>query len=223
MDEAIEAIEADYCSLKSVLGSNTDVASIAGAEPTTLPVMSLANPAVSLWSTASSNAAESLEKMWLAINDLRSAVKLIQDNCCKVTCEDILIDFDVQVNVTDDEMTLFFLPKSVLPTGFADCNTTLGTKFNISDGAGHLSYFYIKLREDVFDDPGVLQNGYTLAIPGAIDPREGMTITADVCLTDGTTTCVKCVKVEVAPAEDCCVITATGAVTIAYKICGITG
>ena len=211
MDDAIEAIEADYCSLKGVLGSNTDVAAIAGAEPTTLPVMSLVNPATALWSTASANAAESLEKMWLAINDLRSAVKLIQDNCCKITCEDILIDFDVEVNVQDDELTLFFLPKSFLPTGFADCNTTLGTKFIITDTAGHESYFYIKLREDVFDDPTVLQDGYVLSIPGAIDPTLGMTITSDACVTDGSTTCVKCVHVEIAP-KGCayCELTATG-------------
>jgi hypothetical protein len=173
--------------------------------------MSLVNPAVALWSTASANAAESLEKMWLAINDLRSAVKLIQDNCCKITCEDILIDFDVEVNVADDELTLFFLPKSFLPTGFADCNTTLGTKFIITDTAGHESYFYIKLREDVFDDPTVLQDGYVLSIPGAIDPTLGMTITSDACVTDGSTTCVKCVHVEIAP-KGCayCELTATG-------------
>ena len=73
------------------------------------------------------------------------------------------------------------------------------------------SFFYIKLREDVFDDPGVLQNGYVLSIPGAIDPTLGMTITSDVCLTDGTTTCVKCVRVEVTP-KGCeyCELTATG-------------
>ena len=211
MDDAIEAIEADYCSLKGLLGPNPDIADIVAAEPTTLPQYSLTNPSTILWATASANVAQSLEKMWLAINDLRGAVKLIQDNCCKITCDDILIDFDVQVNVADNEMTLFFLPKSFLPTGFADCNTVNGTKFNITDGAGHQSFFYIKLREDVFDDNDVLQNGYTLAIPGAIDPTQGMTITSDVCLTDGTTTCVKCLTVEVAPKpSDCCTVCATG-------------
>jgi hypothetical protein len=219
MDDAIEAIEADYCSLKGVLGSNTDVAAIAGAEPTTLPVMSLVNPATALWSTASANAAESLEKMWLAINDLRGAVKLIQDNCCKVTCDDIIVDFDVTVNIADNEMTLFFLPKSNVPTGWADCNTVNGTKFNIVDGGGNESYFYIKLREDVFDDNDVLQNGYVLTIPGAIDARKGMTITSDVCLTDGSTTCIKCITVSVAPVFDCCIITASAPVTIVYKTC----
>lgn len=211
MDEAIEAIEANYCAFKALIGPNPDIADIVAAEPTTLPQYSLTNPSAILWATASINAAQSMEKMWLAINDLRSAVKLIQDNCCKVTCDDILIDFDVQVNVVDDEMTLFFLPKSFLPTGFADCNTVNGTKFNIVDGAGNQSFFFIKLREDVFDDNTVLQDGYTLAIPGAIDPTKGMTITSDVCLTDGSTTCVKCVTVQVPPKpSECCTITATG-------------
>ena len=225
MDDAIEAIEADYCSLKGLLGPNPDIADIVAAEPTTLPQYSLTDPSTILWATASTNAAQSLEKMWFAIKDLRSAVKLIQDNCCKVTCDDILIDFDVQVNVADDEMTLFFLPKSTLPTGFADCNTVNGTKFDITDGAGHVSYFYIKLREDVFDDNDVLQNGYVLPIPGAIDPTQGMTITSDVCLTDGNTTCVKCVTVEVPPKpSDCCTICATGSTgssaVIIYNVSG---
>ena len=211
MDEAIEAIEADYCAFKGLIGPNPDIADIVAAEPTTLPQYSLVDPSSILWATASTNAAQSMEKMWLAINDLRSAVKLIQDNCCKITCDDIVIDFDVKVNITDSEMTLFFLPKSNLPTGWYDCNTVNGTKFDITDGAGHVSYFYIKLREDVFDDNTVLQNGYTLAIPGAIEPNQGMTITSDVCLTDGTSTCVKCVTVQVAPVpSDCCTITATG-------------
>ena len=226
MDEAIEAIEANYCAFKGLIGTNADIADIADAEPSTLPQYSLVNPSTVLWSTASTNAAQSIEKMWLAINDLRSAVKLIQDNCCKITCDDILVDFDVQVNVVDDEMTLFFLPKSSVPTGWNDCNMTLGTKFNITDGAGHSSYFYIKLREDVFDDSTVLQNGYTLTIPGAIDPSKGMTITSDVCLTDGSSTCVKCLTVDVAPIVDCCIITYPSKggtslpnVTIVYKIC----
>ena len=219
MDTAIEAIEADYCGLRALLGPNPDIASIVDAEPTSLPVYKLTDPTSVLWSTASINAAESLEKMWLAINDLRSAVKLIQDNCCKVTCDDIVVDFDVTVDLANDEMTLFFLPKSSVPTGWYDCNTVNGTKFNITDGGGNSSYFYIKLREDVFDDNTVLQDGYTLTIPGAIDPKKGMTITSDVCLTDGGTTCVKCITVNVAPVVDCCIISATGSVTIVYKIC----
>jgi len=224
MDEAIEAIEANYCDFKGLIGPNPDIADIVAAEPTTLPQYSLTNPSAILWASASTNAAQSMEKMWLAINDLRSAVKLIQDNCCKITCDDILVDFDVTVNVADDEMTLYFLPKSVVPTGWYDCNTVNGTKFNIVDGAGRQSYFYIKLREDVFDDNTVLQNGYTLTIPGAIDPKTGMTITSDVCLTDGSSTCVKCLTVQVAPITgDCCVLTASAEVTIVYKICGITG
>lgn len=212
MDEAIEAIEANYCAFKGLIGPNPDIADIVAAEPTTLPQYSLTNPSAILWATASTNAAQSIEKMWLAITDLRSAVKLIQDNCCKITCDDIIIDFDVKLNITDNEMTLFFLPKSNLPTGWYDCNTVNGTKFNITDGAGHQSYFYIKLREDVFDDNTVLQNGYLLSIPGAIDPTQGMTITSDVCLTDGSSTCVKCVTVQVNPSGcDYCKICATGA------------
>jgi len=226
MDVAIEAIEANYCAFKGLIGPNPDIADIVATEPTTLPQYSLVDPSTVLWSTASTNAAQSIEKMWLAIKDLRSAVKLIQDNCCKITCDDILVGFDVQVNLIDKEMTLFFLPNSNVPTGWADCDATMGTKFNITDGAGHSSLFYIKLREDVFDDPTVLQNGYTLPIPGAIDPSKGMTITSDVCLTDGSSTCVKCLTIEVAPIVDCCIITypSKGStslpnVTIVYKIC----
>lgn len=227
MDEAIEAIEANYCAFKGLIGPNPDIADIVAAEPTTLPQYSLVNPSTVLWATASTNAAQSIEKLWLVVKDLRAAVKLIQDNCCKITCEDILVDFDVEVNIVDGEMTLFFLPKSVVPTGWGDCNTTLGNKFNITDGAGHSSFFYIKLREDVFDDPTVLQNGYTLTIPGAIDPSKGMTITSEVCLTDGNTTCVKCLTVEIAPIIDCCLLTYPGDkedttkpdIVVIYKIC----
>lgn len=219
MDEAIEAIEANYCDFKALVGTNPDIAGIVDKEPTTLPQYSLVDPNAALWSTASINAAESIQKMWLAITDLRSAVKLIQDNCCKITCEDIIVDFDVTVNAVDNEMTLFFIPKSVIPTGWSDCNTVNGNKFTVVDGEGRESFFYVKIREDVLDDNDALQNGITIQVPGAIDVATGMTISSDVCLTDGNTSCVKCVSVQVAPKVDCCILTAVGNATIIYKTC----
>jgi len=56
-----------------------------------------------------------------------------------------------------------------------------------------------------------------------LDATTGLTITSDLCLTNGDTTCIKCFSTTVPPvATDCCVITATDDVTIVYKFCFTT-
>ncbi len=222
MDVAIEAIEADYCTLKSALGSAGDLLDVIDGE-CTAPVKKLTDPTTDLWTGTSTTIAGTLEKMWLAICDLRSAVATIQNTCCAFSCDDLLIDFDVKV-VDEQTILLFFGAKSVVPANFTDCNATLGNKLNFTDGNGNQWFTYIKLRDDVFNDPTVLSNGYEIDLSvSPIDVTTGMTLGMDACMTDGTTTCVKCVDVSVLPAlPDCCLITASGTVTIYYKVCSIT-
>jgi hypothetical protein len=224
IDEAVESIEQDYCTLKETLGGTGDLLDVIDKE-CTLPVKKLTDPTTDLWTGVSTNIAETLDKMWLAICDLRGAVKAIQDNCCKITCDDIMFGFDVKA-LDEETLLFFFLPKTSIPNGFNDCDETLGNKFLFTDGNGAQWFTYIKIREDVLEDAGVLANGYEIDLSlSPLDATTGLTITSDLCLTNGDTTCIKCFSTTVPPvAPDCCVITNTSDSenTIVYTICPTT-
>lgn len=215
IDVAVEQIEQAFCSLKSATGEPSDLLDVISKEcqPATgsTNVLKLTDPNSALWSTTvqSQNIADTMVRMWAAICDLRGAVKLIQDNCCKVTCDDVLIDFDVKW-VSGSEIKLFFGSKSFLPTGFVDYKV-LGNKFTFTDTAGHVWDKYIKLYEEVFNDPDVLSDGYgPIDLDNtAIDTSLGFTIKSDITLwnPDSGVVCVKCLEVVVpAPPETCCKI-----------------
>ncbi len=227
IDEAWETLEAAFCSLRGATGAPGEILDVVDNECLPLPgetaVKKLSDNAQVLWTGSSQTLADTLTKMWLAICDLRGAVKTIQDTCCAFSCDDITIDFDVQV--TDaSTLTLFFGAKSILPGGFTDCNATLGNKLTITDGAGAVYNTYVKLRDDVFNDPETLAGGLVIDIASsAVDPSKGITLQMDACLTNGSTTCVKCVTVQAAATNTCsyCEITAEGAanttLTIIYE------
>jgi hypothetical protein len=211
MDVAIEAIESDYCTLKGALGTPGELLNVIDGE-CTLPVKKLTDPASDLWVGTSTTIAETLDKMWLAICDLRAAVSTIQNTCCTFSCDDIIVDFDVKI-VDATSLLLFFAQKSVVPGAFTDCNATLGNTLNIVDGAGNEYSVYIKLRDDVFNDTEALSNGYPVDISASpLDVSTGLTLSMNACLTDGATNCVKCVTVIAGPAKTCdfCTITASG-------------
>jgi hypothetical protein len=218
--EFVETLEQQFCEIRNATGTAGALLDVLDAEGNcATPVTKLLDKNVTLWTNQSQTLADSLSHMWLAICDLRGAVRSILDNCCKISCADIVIDFDVKLDDTGDNLLFFFLPKTILPNDFYDCNITTGTTFTFTDTAGHISTYPIKIA-DVLTDITYINEGYPVPVSGigAVDPALGMTITSDVCVTNGDTTCVKCVTVEVAPQTTCCTITAVGITTIVYRL-----
>lgn len=231
IDVALIGLESAFCSLRTATGLPGDILSAITdnecepvAPATVIP--SLVDPSVILWTGQSANLAETIEKLWLAVCDLRAAVSLIQDTCCQVNCDDLIVDFDVVLdfdqNTDEYSLVFYFGDKTSLPLAFGDCNSTLGTKFTIKDDLGHTATIYIKIREDVLNDATVLTNGYSVLLPGNISPTSTIYLSSDICVTNGELNCVKCVSKEILytpPVCDYCEITATGDVTITYKVC----
>ncbi len=231
IDVALSGLEAAFCSLRTATGLPGDILSAITdnecepvAPSTVIP--SLVDPSVILWTGESGNLAQTIEKLWLAVCDLRAAVSLIQDTCCQINCDDLIVDFDVVLdfdqNTDEYSLVFYFGDKTNLPLAFGDCNTTLGTKFTIKDDFGHTSTIYIKIREDVLNDATVLTEGYSVLLPGNISPTSTIYLSSDICVTNGELNCVKCVSKEILytpPVCDYCEITATGDVTITYKVC----
>lgn len=231
IDVAFDGLESSFCQLRTATGLPGDILDVLDKEcqpvaPATT-VTSLLN-GNTLWiSETSQNLADTLTKMWLAICDLRAAVSLIQDTCCQVNCDDLIVDFDVILDYNSQtdvySLVFFFGEKTNLPLAFGDCNTTLGTKFTIKDEEGHTATIYLKIREDILNDTDALTNGYYLPLPTNINPASTITLSSDLCITNGELNCIKCISKEIlytAPPCDYCEITATGGdVTIIYQVC----
>jgi len=234
IDVAFDGLEQAFCSLRSATGLPGDLLDVIDAECQPVPpsntINSLLDPTVVLWTAGTSaSIADTLTHMWTAICDLRAAVSLIQDTCCAVNCDDLIVDFDVilDYNTQTDEYSLvfYFGNKTDIPLAFYDCNTTSGTKFTITDDLGHTNIIYIKIREDVLNDTDALTNGYSVLLPGNINPSSTITIDSNVCITNGELNCVKCVSKTILytpPVCDYCEITASGDVTVTYEICPTT-
>lgn len=232
IDTAVTQLEEQFCGIKTALVTLNasellvPISKECKPEAPATIVESLSTPGAALWSGTSSNIAQTLEKMWLAICDLRGAVSLIQDTCCQVSCKDLIVDFDIILTVINGKYywKLFFGNKTDIPTTFTDCDPT-GTTLNFTDAYGHMWSPKIKIREDILNDPDAMLNGYLLENTGSIDVTTTVTIDADVCITNGSLTCVKCITKlvpYVAPVCEFCTITASGPVTIVYQICTTT-
>jgi hypothetical protein len=201
--------------LEDVLGSNNELAMILSEEcqgnGPNGEVVGLSDGAA-IYMGNSGSAAESIKKLWQLVCDLRSAVKVMQDNCCKITCDDIFIDFDVKfVGGDRTKLQLFFAVKSSIPNGFTDVKP-IGNQLTITDGLGSVYVTYIKLAEAVQDVDGILVD---LELT-ALDPTTKLTFEMDAALKSDNLTCVKCVTKEISaggPTCDFCEISVVGGAT----------
>lgn len=213
LEERVDDLETSVGGLITVLGANTDLAQITSEEcPTSGPGNSVSSLAAgdgsALWTGNSNNVAESVKRLWLAVCDLRTAVKIIQNNCCQITCDDVIIDFDIRLSEDRMQATLFFAFKSHLPTGFTDVNA-LGNKLTITDGNGANTQFFIKIVDEVQNPEGIIID----MADTAIDPTTDYMLSMDAAMKSEGLTCVKCITktlLYVPPACDYCEIVVTG-------------
>ena len=184
------------------------------------------------WVSSPTSIGDSIKNLWAMVCDLRAAVKLIQDSCCKVSCNSISVDFSYQW-IDKNTLRLFFYNKTIVPGSFYDCDQVHGTVFNVTDGLGNVTPLILMFRQNgattgILDDTTITPfQSYTWTNIGSttsLDVTTGLTITGDVCFTDGTTSCVKCVSKYIGAYinKDCCTITAKTPTTIVYKVCPTT-
>ncbi len=146
------------------------------------------------WIGASNTLASSFNNMWLTICDIRSAVRNIQLNCCPSGCSGISVT--LQATLSGSDLRLFLT--GTIPPGFNECNP-LGNLFTITDSLGN----QITTRVDTIsylNDP----LGLTLNLAGTpISIVADMTITSDVCYTNGTDTCQFCLSYTLVNQSNC--------------------
>jgi hypothetical protein len=238
LDVLVENLETEFCDLKDALGDSGDLTVAADQicenlnSQTQLMDSTETMSGITGWVLNPQNFAESVNNLWLTVCDIRSAVRSILDNCCAPTCDAIKIDFYQRWSSTDPNiLQLNFRSKSSLPVGFYDCGQPgfpLGTnQLTFTDHTGFSVDVPILFRHIDYptNTTGALDDDsfgwYDIDLTGSgLVFSQPITLTGDICFTNGTLECVQCINFTIQPSTDtCCEIVATGPVTIVYKTC----
>jgi len=201
IDDVVEALEEQFCTLRTVTGTSTELLASTTYQ---CPGLNVDNrlagtgtmSTVEGWNSNPTTLAQSLTNMWLTICDIRAAVKTIQTTCCNTTCDDILFTFAGTLSVST--LTLNFNGSSA-PVGFDECNVN-GALVTITDGMGGTYSTRVQVL-DALAGTGTAQ--INLASSG-LNIYVDYTVTVTFCVTDGNITCEKSKTIIVEnPASAC--------------------
>lgn len=193
--EAVVLTAQDLCTYKGIIGSQTDVQSAMAQFPGTLAQVYGLLPD---WVITPTNLAQSYSNLLMVMADLYKQVQTINNTCCKVDCDSIIVDFDIRLSADRTSATLFFATKSSVPPGWTETNP-LGSKLTVTDSAGSVFTIYIKILPQLVNPDGIIIDLSSSPLDTALD----YTFNMNVVLSDGTLTCVKCVN-HVATFKDTC-------------------
>lgn len=207
LSEQVQNTSKELCDYLLVVGTPSDIADALALTPTDL------NPefgSIPGWVAAPVLWSEYYSNTLLEVQNLRERITDIENTCCAVTCDDVVIAFTAYFNEDKTGVILKFTKGAgmVLPKGFEDCGST-GT---ITDSSGNVQEFDVAITL-----------GGTIEVPldgllgtGSID----INVSAKICNSDKGIECHKCVSqtVEQGPC-DFCVLTASGNVTVTYRVC----
>jgi hypothetical protein len=201
IDDVVEALEEQFCNLRTVTGTSTELLASTTYQ---CPGLNVDNRLAGTgtmstlegWNSNPTTLAQSLTNMWLTICDIRAAVKTIQTTCCNTTCDDILFTFAGTLSVST--LTLNFNGSSA-PVGFNECNVN-GALVTITDGMGGTYSTRVQVL-DALAGTGTAQ--INLASSG-LNIYVDYTVTVTFCVTDGNITCDKSKTITVEnPASAC--------------------
>jgi hypothetical protein len=245
IDIILQTLESEFCDYTEILGPTSDINTALSKQCENLgaqPQLVDSKKTMSLypgWASAPQNLAQSIKNLWITVCDIRAAVTTIKNNCCNVDCNTATIDFTYKW-VDGNTLKLYFFPLSSLPIGFYDCGDTgsadpgKGNMITLTDGNGASYPVFIHFRYSdptnltgALDNVDTLQYGYVIDLTdNQLDVATGITIDGNLCFTDGTTSCLKCLNKYIVPyySKECCTITnsSNNNVTLTYKVCQTT-
>jgi hypothetical protein len=196
----IVALETAFCDLQTEIGSipgaiaaqcitNTDPQ--LSVYPAVVPTMN----AILGWNTSPGNLEATIENLWLALCDARTAISTLQTTvttlqndlaaCCAATCADIVWTFSGSGVRAVKFIDLSF--NGTVPAVFDYCGVATTAPIEVTDAFGNSFTF----NEDVL---GAINSGapIDLDVSAAAPVTESSVyyeVVVDLCLTDGTITC----------------------------------
>lgn len=178
VSQVVPLVTQDYCGYKIIVGSNTDISKAMSLQPGGLNTQYQSTQG---WNNTVDSLAKTVSNLWIVVANLKSRIELIENNCCKVTCDDVKIGFDVILNSSGDSVNLKFTSKAgtTIPIGFTDC----GSFVTITDKDGVSVKYSLQVSNNANEGEFFI-NGLNLSSYLSFE------VTAVLC-TDGLT-CEKC-------------------------------
>jgi hypothetical protein len=202
MNLVLDELEAQYCNLRSVLGTNAGLTAAVGQQCQNLATQNaLSQPGYvsgltgwvpSTGDALSGTVAGAIKNLWVVLCDMRSAIYDLKNAAGTTDCSAFLLGFSAAANEARTQVTLFFSGSTVVPAGFANCNAQ-GSKVTIKDTSGHIFTGYVDLVAAQTDTDGV-----TFTVSGAaLNASQNYTVTVEGCVSKSGNTCSKVATFDV--------------------------
>ena len=192
MNVVLDELEAQYCLLRTTLGTNTALTSAVAQQCQGLgasAALSVSGTISSLpgWNATSTTIASSMQNLWVVLCDMRQTIYDLKNTVGQTDCSAFLLGFTAAANEARTQVTVFFNGGgTVIPSGFTNC-TAQGSKITITDTSGHVYTDNVNLVTAVADTDGI-----TFTVSGAsLNASQAYTITVEGCLTKSGNTCSK--------------------------------
>ncbi len=195
IDLVLAEVEKQFCQLLGATGDVTAIYNSIARQPVNLDsAKSLGThggtmSSIDGWVTTVKNLADSVNNIWLVLDDLRSAVTNIKLNCCSTVCDGVAVSMSAAL---PSSSTLLLYFSGSMPAGVVECDAVNGTLFTITDQSGNSITTHIKLIANLN-----IVSGYPITLTGTpIVASDDLTITATICVKDSETdsVCQSCLE-----------------------------
>ena len=179
MIDVLTALETQFCQLQSATGAPISlyqniVKQCAGLN-TSLQLNGSGGTMASIpgWTSTVTNLAQSFGNSWLAICDMRQAIRNIQLNCCPQGCDGI--SMSLTALISSSNLTIY--PTGLIPFGFVQCGGS-STQVVVTDSDGNSATFTFDLLSYINNPTGYLIS----LVSTPINISLNMTIVIQPCL-----------------------------------------
>ena len=143
MNTVLDELEAQYCLLRTVLGTNAQISAATAAQCANLSsANALSQPGtmstLTGWNITVTNMAQAFQNLWITVCDMRAAVAALKTASATVDCTAFVLSFEASANNDRTEVTLDFNPGTVIAAGFT--NAVAGSTAIISDGTNQKTF-----------------------------------------------------------------------------------
>ena len=191
MNLVLDELEAQFCTMRGVLGTNPALVSAIGQQCQGLasaPALSAPGTVSSLpgWNATSTTVASAIQNIFVVLCDMRAAVFNLNTAAGATDCSTFILGFSAAANEARTEVTLFFAGSTVVPAGFANC-TAQGSKVTIKDSANKTFTAFVDLIAAQTDTDGITFN----ISSAALNTSSNYTVTVEGCVSKSGSTCNK--------------------------------
>ena len=138
MATVLDKLEEEYCLLRQVLGSNTQLTAAVAQQCANLGSSSALSQAGTMsgitgWNNTVTNASQALQNLWITVCDMRAAINDLKNCCGSLDCTQFILNYDASASANRQEVYLDFNPGTIIPNG-ATSAPTQPSSITISDG-----------------------------------------------------------------------------------------